>query len=194
MAQITSGTQQAHKVAGSFTSYESIASHHGPGKPNPKVKASDYPCTTTTKVTTRLPNCREYKPTALKWWYHGLLITCLAAFLGLTEYAIRTLLVINSQNLVLQLQTRSIEEHHREQKSVPEQRELRYRHLAMLPDNATSDQAGASSLNTGGLSAPEYLFSTLTGSIDLISPGPTSSHTPPPTGIQLTYCVEKAKG
>lgn len=187
MAQMTSGTQQAHNVAGSFTSYKSIARHHGPGKPNPKVKASDYPCTTTTKVTTRLPNCREYKPTVLKWWYHGLLIICLAAFLGLTEYAIRTLLVNNSQNLVPQLQTRSIEEHHGEQKSVPAQQESWYGHLAMSPSNTTSNQAGASSLNTGDLSAPEYQFSTLTGSMDSISPGPTSSHTPPPTGVQVIY-------
>ncbi|PSR79391.1 hypothetical protein BD289DRAFT_455849 [Coniella lustricola] len=33
----------------------------------------------------------DYKPTALRWWYHAILIVCLAVLIGLTEYALHTL-------------------------------------------------------------------------------------------------------
>lgn len=37
------------------------------------------------------PTCQDYKPTALRWWFHLLLVACFAVLIGLTEYAIRTL-------------------------------------------------------------------------------------------------------
>lgn len=178
------GTKQAHNVAELFASCKPLDL----GKLDPKVNASsDYLSATTLKLTTKLPKCREYKPTALRWWNHGFLIICLATFLGLTEYAIQTLLVNSPQNLVPQLQPRSIEEQNKEQNTLPKQQESSYNCLARIPSNETSNQAGAYSLNTGGHLAPDYLSSTLTGSMHLVSPGLTSWHNPPPTAVHVTY-------
>lgn len=52
--------------------------------------------TTATITTPKRPNaqCRDYKPTALRWWFHLLLIACFITLIGLTEYAIRSLTAI----------------------------------------------------------------------------------------------------
>lgn len=39
----------------------------------------------------RRPSSQDYKPTALRWWFQLLLVTCFAVLIGLTEHAIRTL-------------------------------------------------------------------------------------------------------
>lgn len=45
---------------------------------------------------------RDYKPAALRWWFHLLLIACLGGLMGLTEYAVRNLVHLNdSQTTVI---------------------------------------------------------------------------------------------
>lgn len=54
--------------------------------------------------------CSGYKPTALRWWYHLLLIICLAGFIGLTEYAIRNLAVYNNDAVSKMIHARSVDQ------------------------------------------------------------------------------------
>lgn len=178
MAQLISNTQQTRGVGKSLSSYESVETHYDPGQPEVEVEAADNLSTAPSKLTTTLPKCQDYKPTALRWWFHGFLIICLATFLGLTEYAIQTLLANNQGDLVSQLLSRSIEDHNGDHQSVPEQKEWTYPRLARVPSNATSSQAGAYSVNTGDFLPLGYSTSTSTlrASTDSVSSSSTTSH------------------
>lgn len=176
MAQVISDTQQLRSMGKALTSYDSVETHYDPGQPEVEVEAADSVSTTPSKLSRTLPKCQDYKPTALRWWFHGSLIICLAAFMGLTEYAIQTLLANNQQNLVSQLLSRSVEDHNGDYPSEPEQKESPYPRLARVPSNATSSQAGAYSVNTADFLSLGYLSSTLTVVSDPVSSSSTSSH------------------
>lgn len=55
-------------------------------------------------------NKRDYKPTALRWWFLLLLIACLGAFIGMTEYAIRNLAHYNDDPIAKIITGRSVDE------------------------------------------------------------------------------------
>lgn len=169
MAHLISDTQQSRSVGKSLSSYDSVETFYDPGQPHVEVEAADTVSTVPSKLTSTssLPKCQDYKPTALRWWFHGFLILCLATFLGLTEYAIHTLLANNQGDLVSQLLPRSIEDHN-EERAFPR--------LARVPSNATSSQAGAYSVNTGDFLPLGYTSSTLAAVSDSVSSSSTSSH------------------
>lgn len=56
---------------------------------------------------------QDYKPTALRWWFHCALIASLAALIGLTEYTIRTLQVYYGYDSVAHLWSREDNLSHR---------------------------------------------------------------------------------
>lgn len=74
-------TQHDHRGFDIVTGYD--PGHQGVADPLP----SPTPLVTSSRSVNR----RDYKPTALRWWFHLLLIVCLGAFIGMTEYAIRNL-------------------------------------------------------------------------------------------------------
>lgn len=182
MAQLHLEIRNAGK---SPTSYESIETHYDPGKPEVEV-ASDSLSATPSKPTTEMPKRQNYKPTALRWWFHGCLIICLAAFLGLTEYAIQTLLANNQEDLVSQVWSRSIEGHVGNRQPAPKHEEPSYQQLARVPSNATSSQTGAYSVNTDDFLAIGYSSSTMAAFTDSESPRPENSQTPSSTRLLLS--------
>lgn len=178
MAQLISDTQQSRSVGKYLSSYDSVETRYDPGQPHVvEVEATDSLYTAPSKLSTTLPKRQDYKPTALRWWFHGFLIICLATFLGLTEYAIRTLLANNEGDLVSQLLPRSIEDLDGAQQSMPEQEERSFPrlHIARVPSNATSSQAGGYSVNTGDFLALGYSSSTLAAVSDPVSSISTKS-------------------
>lgn len=190
MAHFISGTQQTRIVGKSLSSYGCVETHYDPGQPEVEFEAADSLSTAPSKLTTTSPKCQDYKPTALRWWFHGFLIICLAIFLGLTEYAIQTLLVNNQEDLVSQLLSRSIKDKNGDHESVPEQKEWTYPRLARVPSNATSSQAGAYSVNTADFLPLGYSTSTLAAFTDSVSssfpPSHPVSQTIGPTGSSTT--------
>lgn len=146
MPRLISDTRRPGKTGKSSTIYESLETHYDPSQPEVGVQApeSPYPLA---KLTT-LPTCQDYKPTALRWWFQCFLIICLATFLGLTEYAIQTLMANNREDLVSQLWSRSTENHKGDQQPVPEQRQPS--NLVRASSNATSSQTEAPSGTTTG--------------------------------------------
>ncbi|KAI7781030.1 hypothetical protein LA080_015264 [Diaporthe eres] len=190
MAQLISDTQRSRSVGKSLSSYECVETHYDPGQPEVEVEAADSLSTTPSKLTTTLLKCQDYKPTALRWWFHGFLIICLATFLGLTEYAIQTLLANNQGDLVSQLLSRSINDHSGDYQSVPEQEEWSFPRLARVPSNATSSQAGAYSVNTGDFLPLGSSTSTIEVFTDSVFASFTTSHpvsqTTVPTGSSTT--------
>lgn len=86
-------SQLRHDPSGIDTTYD--PGHHRP------VSACTLPSTRLNRVA-RGSTVRDYKPAALRWWFHLLLIACLGGLLGLTEYAIRNLINLNdSQTKVI---------------------------------------------------------------------------------------------
>lgn len=193
MAQLILDTQQTRSVEKSVSSHNSVETHYDQGQPEVEVEVevADSISTAPSKLTTTLPKCQDYKPTALRWWFHGFLIICLAIFLGLTEYAIQTLLANNQEDLVSQLLSRNIEDHDGDHQSVPEQKEWSYPRLARVPSNATSSQAGAYSVNTDDFLALGYSSSTLAVFTDSASSSSTTLQpvyqTTVPTGPSTTF-------
>ncbi|KUI53572.1 hypothetical protein VP1G_00867 [Cytospora mali] len=88
--------------------YEAVETGYDPGQLVASEEASETPDPALTEAGTRVkpPTPKDYKPTALRWWFHAVLIACLAVFIGLTEYTIRTLQVYNGDDLVSQLWSR----------------------------------------------------------------------------------------
>lgn len=175
MAQSVSTTQRAPITGKSLASYESVETHYDPGQPDVEVKASDNLSKTPLQPTTSLRRCPDYKPTALRWWFHGFLIICLAMFLGMTEYAMQTLLANNQEDLISQLRFKSVEDHNGDRIESPY-----HQHLVRVPSNATSSQTEAHSVNTGDPLAIGYSSSpSATGSILPIH----TDHTPSSTWL-----------
>lgn len=156
------------------------------GEPNSQAAGSGNLSTTSSKLTSKLPRCQDYKPTALRWWYHGFLIICLATFLGLTEYAIQTLLANQQEGLESPLWSRSIEDHHEDRQSVSDYKELPHERLARGPSNASSSRAGAYTVNTGDFLALASSSSALAVTTDSVPSGPTGLHTLPSTELLLS--------
>lgn len=75
--------------------YQAVDTSYDPGRSF--VTESDGSSTggsspsSTTRDTKQSARHRDYKPTALRWYYHLILIASFAALIGITEYAIRTL-------------------------------------------------------------------------------------------------------
>lgn len=165
-----SGNMEEH-----LTSYRCVEAHYDLGQPEVWVEASESPSTPSSKLTTISPKCQDYKPTALRWWYHGFLITCLATFLGLTEYAIQTLLDVNQEDPLSQLWSRSIEDHHiGDQQFVPERKKSPYQRTARISSNLTSTQAETYSVNNGDSQGLDSSSSTLAASTQSIFSSPTT--------------------
>lgn len=174
MALDTRSTPHATKPISA--SHGPVETHCGSGQPNPHAVGSDDLATTPSKVTSEMSRCQDYKPTALRWWYHSFLIICLATFLGLTEYAIQTLLATQQEGLESPLWSRSIENHRKDRQSVSYYKKPSYERLARVPSNVTSSQAGAYSVNTGDSLARSYSSSALATPMESVSSGPTSLH------------------
>lgn len=160
MPRLTSDTRRAGKKGRSSTFYESLETHYHPAQPEIGVQAPESP-SSSAKLTATLPTCQDYKPTALRWWFQGFLILCLATLLGLTEYAIQTLSANNHEDLVSQLWSRNVEDHKGDQQPSPEQKQPS--HLVRTPRNTTSSQAETHLATTTGSNflALEYSSSTL---------------------------------
>lgn len=164
MPRLISDTRRPGKTGKSSKIYESLETHYDPGQPEVGFQAPESPSPLPKLTTTLLP-CQDYKPTALRWWFQCFLIICLATFLGLTEYAIQTLMANNREDLVSQLWSRNIENLNGDQQPVPEQKQPS--HPVRAPSNATSSQAEAHSGTTTGndFLALEYPSSTLAAPI-----------------------------
>lgn len=184
MAQLISDTQQTRSVGKSLSSYECVETHYDPGQPEGEGEDAHSLSSAPSKLTTTWPKCQDYKPTALRWWFHSFLIICLAAFLGLTEYALQTLLANNQQDLVSQLLPRS--DYNGYQQSVPEQEEWSFPRLARVPSNATSSQAGVYSVNTADFLPLGYSSSTIATFTESVPPSSTTLHPPSPTEVLLS--------
>lgn len=157
----------------SLTSHESIETHYDPGQPEVEAKALDSLSKTPLQPSKALPRCPDYKPAALRWWFHGSLIICLALLLGMIEYAMQTLLANNQEDLISQLRLKSIEDHNGDYKESPYNERL-----VSVPSNATSSQAEAYPANTDDFLAPGYSSSTLETTTGSILPIHSDPHTP----------------
>lgn len=173
MAQLIPFTQRPPIMQKSLTSHESVETHYDPGQPEVEVKAADNLSKTPLQPPKTLPRCPDYKPTALRWWFHGLLIVCLALLLGMIEYAMRTLLANNQEDLISQLWLKNIEDHNGDHKQSPYNQRL-----VAAPSNATSSQTEAYSAKAGDFLTPGDSSSNLETTTESILPIHSDSHTP----------------
>lgn len=173
MTQLVSNTQQAPAMGKSLTSHESVETHYDPGQPEVEVKAADNLSKTPLQSSKTLPRCPDYKPTALRWWFHGLLIVCLALLLGMIEYAMQTLLANNQEDLISQLWLKTIEDHNGDHKESPYNQRL-----VSVPSNTTSSQAEIYPANTNDFLTPGYSSSASETTMGSISSIHSDSHTP----------------
>lgn len=173
MAQLIPFTQRPPIMQKSLTSHESVETHYDPGQPEVEVKAADNLSKTPLQPPKTLPRCPDYKPTALRWWFHGLLIVCLALLLGMIEYAMRTLLANNQEDLISQLWLKNIEDHNGDHKQSPYNQRL-----VAVPSNATSSQTEAYSAKAGDFLTPGDSSSNLETTTESILPIHSDSHTP----------------
>lgn len=189
MSQFIPVTKKAANMGECSTSSESIETQYDQGQPEVVVKASESLSTPSSKLTTTLSKCQDYKPKALRWWFHEFLIACLATcvFLGPTEYAIQAPLASNQEDLVSQLWSRSIEEGNVNRLSVPEQKWSPYQRKASISGNATSSQSGAYTITTDDFLAPGHLFSVWTASTNSLYPSPTNMHATLSTELLLAF-------
>lgn len=93
-------------------SYEAVETGYDPGQLVASEPAVNAPSSAPSRknpisrARARHVNRHDYKPTALRWWFHAALITLLAALIGLAEYTIRTLQVYDGDDLVSRLWSR----------------------------------------------------------------------------------------
>ncbi|ROV91903.1 hypothetical protein VPNG_09763 [Cytospora leucostoma] len=102
-------TQQTGDSRVSSVRYDQVETSYDPGQ----LLASDdapnntsVPDPSTGRAKKRHGVDQDYKPTALRWWFHCALIASLAALIGLTEYTIRTLQVYYGYDSVAHLWSR----------------------------------------------------------------------------------------
>lgn len=71
---------------------------------------TDAPPPAPSTIGNRYGSRHDYKPTALRWWFHSLLAACLVVFIGLTEYALHNLAVSYSDPISTFITSRSLDE------------------------------------------------------------------------------------
>lgn len=85
--------------------YHAVKTGYDPGclfaAENLEVPTDRSSSSTTTRESKQSAGPRDYKPTALRWYYHVALIASFAVLIGLTEYAIRTLQVSSDTSVDL---------------------------------------------------------------------------------------------
>ncbi|KUI69366.1 hypothetical protein VM1G_11646 [Cytospora mali] len=160
--------------------YEAVETGYNPGQLVASEEASETPDPARTEAGTRPKRTtpKDYKPTALRWWFHVVLIACLAVFIGLTEYTVRTLQVYNGDDLVSQLWSRENRAKYREAERRVGITERYFHRMARTFGNTTTSivtQTGLDGTTVTYTTSSAYLHVGSSTTTTTLLPLPTSS-------------------